>query len=48
MMNRMGKKMCGFLVMHNPFHIDTVRITLNSGEVADKSVNVFQAQDIGE
>ena len=44
----MGKKMCGFLVKHNPFHIGTVLITLNSGEVADKSVNVFQAQAIGE
>ena len=37
-----------FLAEHNPFHIDTVLINPNSGEVADESVNVFQAQAKGE
>ena len=32
----------------DPSHIDTVLINLKSGEVADESVNVFQAQTIGE
>ena len=32
----------------DPFHIDTVLNNLNSGEVADESANVFQAQVIGE
>ena len=30
------------------FHIDTVLINLKSGEVADESVNVFQARIIRE
>ena len=30
-----------FLAERDPFHIDTVRINLNSGEVADKSDNLF-------
>ena len=37
-----------FLAERDPFHTDTVRINLNSGEVADKSDNLFQAQAIGE
>ena len=37
-----------FLAERNPFHIDTVLINPNSGEVADESVNVFQAQAKGE
>ena len=32
----------------DPSHFDTVLINLKSGEVADESVNVFQAQAIGE
>ena len=35
-----------FLAERDPFHIDTVLITLNSGEVADEPVNVFQAKAI--
>ena len=37
-----------FLAERDPFHIDTVRINLNSGEVADESVNASQAQAIEE
>ena len=37
-----------FLAERDPFHLDAVLISLNSGEVTDKSVNVFQAQAIGE
>ena len=37
-----------FYAERDPFHIDTVLINLNSGEVADESVNAFQAQAIGE
>ena len=37
-----------FLAERDPCHIDTVLINLNSGEVADESVNAFQAQAIGE
>ena len=37
-----------FLAECDPCHIDTVLINLNSGEVADESVNAFQAQAIGE
>ena len=37
-----------FLAERDPFHLDAVLISLNSGEVMDKSVNVFQAQAIGE
>ena len=43
-----AQKMFEFLTERDPFHIDTVLISLNSGEVADESVNVFQAQAIGE
>ena len=46
--NRKCAKMFEFLAECDLFHIDTVRINLNSGEVADESVNVFQAQAIGE
>ena len=35
------QKMFEFLAERDPFHIDTVLISLNSGEVADESVNVF-------
>ena len=42
------QKMLEFLTERDPFHIDTVRINLKSGEVADESVNVLQAQAIGE
>ena len=43
-----AQKMFEFLAGCGRFHIDTVIINLNSGEVADESVNVFQAQAIGE
>ena len=43
-----AQKMFEFLTERDPFHIDIVLISLNSGEVADESVNVFQAQAIGE
>ena len=43
-----AQKMFGFYAERDPFHIDTVLINLNSGEVADESVNAFQAQAIGE
>ena len=33
-----------FLKDRNPFDINTVLINLDSGEVADESVNVFQKQ----
>ena len=33
-----------FLKERNQFDINTVLINLNSGEVADESVNVFQTQ----
>ena len=46
--NRKCAKMFEFLAECDLFHIDTVRINLNSGEVADESVNVFQAQATGE
>ena len=36
-----------FIAAPEPFHIDTVRINLKSSEIADKSVNLFQAQAIG-
>ena len=37
-----------FLAERDPFDIHTVLVNLNSGEVADESVNVFQAQAIVE
>ena len=40
--------MLEFLAERDQFHIDAVLINLNSGEVADESVNVFQARIIGE
>ena len=43
-----AQNMFEFLVEHHPFDIHTVLINLNSGDVADESVNVFQAQAIGE
>ena len=43
-----AQKMFEFLAERDPCHIDTVLINLNSGEVADESVNAFQAQAIGE
>ena len=43
-----AQKMLEFLAERDQFHIDTVLINLNSGEVADESVNVFQARIIGE
>ena len=43
-----AQKMFEFLAKRDPFHIHTILINLNSGEVADESVNVFQAQAIGE
>ena len=42
-----AQKMFVFLSEPDPFDIHTV-INLNRGEVADKSVNVFQTQIIGE
>ena len=42
------QKMFEFLAERDPSHIDTVLINLKSGEVADESVNVSQAQTIGE
>ena len=39
--------MSEFLKKHNPFYINTVLINLNSDEVGDESVNVFQTQAIG-
>ena len=43
-----AQKTFEFLTERDPFHIDTVLINLNSGDVTDKSVNVFQEQAIGE
>ena len=40
--------MLEFPAERDQFHIDTVLINLDGGEVADESVNVFQAQTIGE
>ena len=42
------KKMFEFLKERDPFYINTVLINLNSDEVADESVNVFQTQAMGE
>ena len=39
-----AQKMFEFLVEHNQFHIDTGLISLDSGEVADESVNIFHKQ----
>ena len=43
-----AQKIFEFLAQRDLFHIDTVLTNLNSGKVADESVNVFQAQAIGE
>ena len=43
-----AQKMFEFLAECDPFHFDKVLINLNSGEVIDKSVNVFQVQAIGK
>ena len=43
-----AQKMFEFLAERDPFQIDKVLINLNSGEVIDESVNVFQVQAIGE
>ena len=43
-----AQKMFEFPAERDQFHIDTVLINLDDGEVADESVNVFQAQTIGE
>ena len=37
-----------FLPERDPFDIHTVLVNLNNDEVADESVNVFQAQAIVE
>ena len=43
--NRECAKMFEILAECGLFYIDTVRINLKSGEVADESVNVFLAQE---
>ena len=43
-----AQKMFEFLAERDPFQIDKVLINLNSGEVIDESVNVFQVQAIGK
>ena len=43
-----AQKIFEFLAERDSFHIDAVQINLNSGEVADESVNVFQAQAMRE
>ena len=40
--------MTEFFADHNPFDIHAILISLNNGEVAHESVNVFHAQTIGE
>ena len=44
----MQQKAFEFLVEQNPFDIHIVLINLNSSEVANESVHIFQAQAIGE
>ena len=43
-----AQKLFEFFAERDQFHIDTVLINLKSGEVADESVNVFQARIMGE
>ena len=43
-----AQKMFEFLGERDPFDIYRVLINLNSGEVANESVNIFQAQAVGE
>ena len=43
-----AQKMFEFLGERDPFDIYRVLINLNSGEVANESVNIFQAQAMGE
>ena len=43
-----GQKIFQFLAERDPFEIHPELINLNSGRVADESVNVYQAQAIGD